>query len=457
MASTPEELEALAQRLDQEPRYQLLDLATIRDAADMTAMDRYKSGDLVRVARSGGGWSLGVVSERIPDDRLRLVVRDQTSGEIRIKEQSESSIKKTNPLRIGDYLQIATTPFWVTGLDPDGELVVVTHAAKRVLASELRTRIEGELRRGSRDGDRTLNLTPAELARLRSAPPPANLPASPGKPAPGPYVPIEQILRADSSYGLFAGNRETDTVFNLASPIAGAALHTNKGHNYKAWNEDSGALFADKRGRLYLGVFDQAGGEGSDPNARGAASAIAAQMMFDEMHRVADSGGDDKAAETGLIRAATRAHEAILARGKGEVTTYVGAMIDRELALIVNVGDSGAQHYSPTGQHLASTQQQGIGRVLLEGLGMIRKEIFNHAVYRWKVAKGDYLVFGSDGLFDSRMKAPEIGELIAAAGTAADATRKLRDVVSERMKARTGKPDNLTVVVVRVGEGPQSV
>lgn len=136
------------------------------------------------------------------------------------------------------------------------------------------------------------------------------------------------------------------------------------------------------------------------------------------------------------------------------MTTYITAVVDRALALIVNIGDSGAQHYSATGQHRASTEPHGIGRVLLQGLGMLRKETVQHSTYRWRVGPGDYLVFGSDGLFDSKVPPAEIGQLLVTVGDAANATRRLRDLVSERMKTRKGKPDNLTVLVVRVGDIP---
>lgn len=455
MPPSQKELEKLAKLLDQEPRYEPLDLARLRDPEDINSVRRYKHGDLVRVARSSGEWSLGVVTGRAPDDRLRVLVRAKGDGQLSIKEPSEASILKANPIKIGDYVQLGPTPFWVAGLDSEGAILVLTRSGQRVDPVELRDRIEGELRRADRDTDRTLDLSAADLARIRGEPPslaPTRPITSDLPVGPGPYVPIEEILQADSSFGMFAGNRETDTVYNLKSPIAGAALHTNRGHNYKSWNEDSGALFADNHGRIYLGVFDQAGGEGSDEKARGAASAIAAQMMFEEMQKVAEAHGDDEAAEAGLVRAAQRAHEAILARGKGEVTTFVGAMIERHSVVIVNIGDSGAQHYARDGHHLASTEAQGVGRLLLEGLGMMRKENFNHVTYRWEVSAGDFLVFGTDGLFDSKLKPEEIGALIAKAGNAADATRRLRDEVSERMKSKKGKPDNLTVLVVRVGD-----
>ena len=234
------------------------------------------------------------------------------------------------------------------------------------------------------------------------------------------------------------------------TPIGDAALHTHKGHNYKAWNEDGGALFADARERLYLGAFDQAGGEGIDSQARGAASAISAQSLFDEMQGVAQRAGAESDAEESLVRAAQKGHDAIIARQKREVTTYVGAMIDRGVAIVVNVGDSGAMHFSPTGEHIESTVPQGIGRLLLEGLGIDREQPFNHESYRWTLAPGDLLVFGTDGFFDSNLTEEEIGSIVASSDDAGEATACLRTIVSVRMKTMEGKPDNLTVLVVRM-------
>lgn len=458
---TRKELEKLAERLDEEPRYEFLALGSLTTYDQVNGLERYRMGDLIRVHRSDGDWSLGVVTSRSSNGRLRVLVRSKPDGALSVKEVSEESVLKANPVKIGDYIQLDGSPFWVAGLDLDGELLVVTRSGHRVdpneFAERLRTIVE------ENDAEVTLQMTNADRERLleddedgEAQPKKRRSPARPLSVArplfSGPYVPIESILKANSGYGLWAGNKETDTVYDLQSPLAGAALHTSRGHNYKSWNEDGGALFADANGRLYLGVFDQAGGEGSDDAAKGAASAIAAEKLFEHMQHVAEEGGDHDAAEAALVQAAESAHVAILERAKGEVTTFVGAMIDEHSATIVNVGDSGAMHFDKRGRHLRSTEIQGVGRLLLEGLGMVRKRGFTHQSYHWPVTKGDMLVFGSDGLLDSKLGPNEIGEMVAAAPSAADATRLLRNVVSERMRSKQGKPDNLTVLVVRVGE-----
>lgn len=446
-----EELRALGRKLGLEPEYKLLELERFSSVAQLASLSRYAVGDLVRVPRTIGKCTLGVISEVEPDGIVSIVVRSVATGRLSIKELDTQSLVEANPLKIGDFVYLDGSPFWVAGIDPDGALLVLSRAGRRVDPKEFQERLRELI---EEDHEVTVQITPQERARMAHDITPSR-PLSMARPTgTSPYVPIESILRADSGYGLIAGNKETDTVYNLRSPVANAALHTNRGHNYKNWNEDGGALFADADGRLFLGVFDQAGGEGSDEHNRGAASALAGEMLFHEMQQVAEQRGDYDQAEEALVRAAQKAHVAIVARGRGEVTTFVGAMVDNEVAVIVNIGDSGAMHFSESGKHLESTEAQGVGRVLLEGLGMLRKRSFEHQSYRWPVKSGEYLVFGSDGLLDSRLPEDEIGRILAEAGDADQATRALRDKVSERMKTKKGKPDNLTILVVRVGDRP---
>ncbi len=443
------ELRALGKKLAVEPEYKLLELDGFTVVSELADIGRYAIGDLVRVPRTVGKCTLGVISEVEPSGIVSIVVRSVATGRLSIKELDSTSLMEANPLKIGDFVYLDGSPFWVAGIDPEGEILVLGRAGRRVDPKEFHERLREII---EEDHEVTVQISPQERARMATDLTPSR-PLSMARPmGTSPYVPIESILRADSGYGLIAGNKETDTVYNLRSPLASAALHTNRGHNYKSWNEDGGALFADADGRLFLGVFDQAGGEGSDENNRGAASALAAEMLFAEMQQVAEQRGGYDEAEAALVKAAQKAHVAIVARGRGEVTTFVGAMVDHEIAVIVNVGDSGAMHFSSRGKHLRSTEAQGVGRVLLEGLGMLRKRSFEHQAYRWGVQTGDYLVFGSDGLLDSRLTEAELGQVLVGAGGAAEATRALRDVVSERMKTKEGKPDNLTVLVVKVGE-----
>jgi serine/threonine protein phosphatase PrpC len=468
---------ALRARLKEPRRFTTINLLRFDDPDEITALSRYKPGDLIRVPRSGSRASIGVVVGQSQNGELRVEVEMQ-DGKPGTKDMPADQVRDMNPLKIGDHFSFQGRLYWVEGIDDVGDLVVVSDNRQRFDAYLLSDRIRRELSEGLEqtvrvpsirsETDATVDMTASttdlsiretrDLARPRDMLDDAHTIKTPALIPPDAverrYTPIESIVDADTLHGLIAGNKETSTVYNLLSPLAGAALHTAKGHHYKDWNEDGGALFADRDGRLYVGVFDQAGGEGSDTNARGAASAIAAQSLFDRAKVLADTKGGADQAEEALISAALDAHQLILARGRHEVTTFLAAMIDQELAVIVNVGDSGAMHFSAKGAHLDSTEEQGIGNLLLEGLG----KHYSHGqgpdcrAYRWFVSRGQYLVFGSDGLLDTKLSRDEIGAIIARAGKAADATRALRDIVTQRMKLKAGKPDNLTILVVRVGE-----
>ncbi|MCB9653674.1 MAG: SpoIIE family protein phosphatase [Deltaproteobacteria bacterium] len=521
---TEEDIARFADRLTRPPTYTSVQPSAYTSRRQIAAVSDYRVGDLVRTQRTSGQYTLGVVVDVSTPEMLHVLVRSQKDGRPSLKDVPAALIGLTNPLKIGVVYMIEGVPFWVTGLDEDGELNVESRYGDRVDPLELRVKIESSIRAraamraetpprgastsvsasasastptsvsttdgtqsppasgatfvatsspmpartssdpsGATPGESVMGMTPAEP--MASGPTPSErMPSSPTQPllvvrpnnlssarVSGRYVPIELILKNNAKDGLFAGNKETQTVYDLVSPLAGAALHTDRGQNYKNWNEDGGALFADGEGRLYLGVFDQAGGEGSDDQARGAASAIAAEMLFAEMQAMAKAKRALDSAEEMMVSAATKAHRAIVARGRGEVTTFVGAVIDRKRAVIVNVGDSGAIHFSPRGRPKQRIERQGIGRLLLEGLGIPHRSGFQHQTYVWKVDRGDLIVFGTDGLFDSGLSENEIGRIVVEAGTAANATRRLRDVVRQRMFSREGKPDNLTVLVVRVG------
>src|SRR5688572_8352817 len=103
---TRKELEKLAERLDQEPTYEFLDLFRLTNPHQISGIERYRPGDLVRVHRSDGDWSLGVVTTRASKGRLKVLVRSKPDGALSVKELSEESVVRANPVKIGDFIQI---------------------------------------------------------------------------------------------------------------------------------------------------------------------------------------------------------------------------------------------------------------------------------------------------------------------------------------------------------------
>lgn len=269
-------------------------------------------------------------------------------------------------------------------------------------------------------------------------------------------VPIESMNMApDERTGLIAGDTETEDLFALDANVGRACLHTSKGVGYKDVNEDGGALFADEQGNLYVGVFDQAGGMGSNQAERGAASAIAARRFFENARQLALSGeGDAESVAVAFRAAMIEAHHEIRQRGYDEATTFAGARLDGSEAIILIVGDSGAHQFRADGTHVAATRQQRLPpplpqHILTDAVGQSTGEPAPD-LYRWKLQAGDYLVFGTDGLLDA-VSVEEMGEIVAHADDPADITRRLRDQVYDRMKEHQAKSDNVTVAVVRLG------
>lgn len=70
--------------------------------------------------------------------------------------------------------------------------------------------------------------------------------------------------------------------------------------------------------------------------------------------------------------------------------------------------------------------------------------------YEWPLNEGDWLVLGSDGLLDAGLDLRTIGETLAGAKSAEVGVNRVARTVLRRMTFLQGKPDNLTIVAVRV-------
>ncbi|MBI2374500.1 MAG: SpoIIE family protein phosphatase [Deltaproteobacteria bacterium] len=443
------ELEA---RLREPPSYRRLNIPRLTSIGEVNAINRYKNGDLVRVPRSGGAATLGVVVGREPQGALRVEVQTK-EGRVGLREITPAELKASNPLKIGDYLELESRGFWVTGLRRDGALQVLDEAGRPIDPAAVRERLASLI-----EQQLALIRTQRIFTDDRSGPHPFPAPRSRPMVVPRPldergYVPLELIWDSADLPGLIAGARESQDTYSVESPLGRGALYSGRGINYKDWNEDAGLLFADNRGRFLVGVFDQAGGMGSVEGERGAASAIAAQSVFDRMQAHVRLGGSDPIPV--LESAARAAHKVIVARNHHEVTTFISAFVDHRDAFLLNVGDSGALLFSADGTPLEATVQHSLpppnSHVVTEALGSLRRDP-RPDIYRWPVAPGDWLVLGSDGLFDAELTREDLGERLARAKSPLEATKSLVAEVHDRMERHEAKPDNLTIVIVRLTE-----
>lgn len=387
-------------------KYTPLSLETVTKRSELNGAHRYAIGDPIRVALPQGGAAFGFVTQKKEDGSLIAEWLDQRD-QIHLVEMSPEKVAKENILKIGDSFQNWGHTYWVTGIDERQNIRLVDETGARYDAFEMMNRL----------------------------------------------VPLERMGDSPTlTSGLFAGNAASKTVFVNRARGGEVALHTHRGHGYKDHNEDAGATFVDSRGRIYSGVFDQAGGEGSDPNQLGAASREAGLAFFEQTREVARRGGSLEDGVQALLHAVQSAHQSVLGRGKREVSTFVGAMIEGRRAVVVNLGDSGAMLFDARGTFQTKTVDQGLGRMIFDGIGYPHKDgrAPQPDVYRWEAPQGGYLVLGSDGLFDSGLSEAQLGAVVARAGSAEAATKALRDLIVERMKSGEGKKDNLTISVVRV-------
>jgi serine/threonine protein phosphatase PrpC len=263
---------------------------------------------------------------------------------------------------------------------------------------------------------------------------------------------IEQLADPTARTGFVVGSEETPDVFEVDTAIANGALHTSRGVRYKTWNEDGGFLASDRSGRIYAGVFDQAGGMGS--HGHGHASGLAAAELLRSLRSIAPMREAGIMAEAAMKIAGMTAHRLLLMRDRNEATTMLGAFVDEDRAVIVSTGDSQALHFDKAGALKGSTKPHRLPpplpqNVIIAALGQSDGDPMQDT-YNWKLTRGDLLVLGTDGLMDAGLSRAHIGRLVSQSPTAAIATRALRNEVYARMDDRRAKPDNVTIVVLRV-------
>ena len=283
-----------------------------------------------------------------------------------------------------------------------------------------------------------------------------------------------------------AGGGETTTPIEMRAMTANGALFTDRGLEYKTFNEDAAVLGVAHTSSgeevVFAGAFDQAGGMGSVAGRTGEASRIAASHFERAAKSVA--GGAD--AEQALRSAVLDAHDEVNALGVNAATTFVGCILQNGRAVLANCGDSGAVLIGRDGQRLAETEPHSLGEQMqrlandpnagLQFAHCLTTSVGSRVhptidIYRWAVQAGDRLVVGSDGLLDSNLAAQaedlylgkpwtesngqrtlrEVTAIVARHATAQDATQALVSYVRGQTRIGSGKPDNTTIVVVDIG------
>jgi len=258
---------------------------------------------------------------------------------------------------------------------------------------------------------------------------------------------IEMLIEPGSAPTLVAGGYETKGALPHRSAFLDAALYSSRGRGYAPYNEDAAGLFTDARGHVYAFVLDQAGGLGG--HVRGAASALAAEKIWRGCRAIATGEG---IAHELLAKAFAEAHELLVARREGEVTTAVAAVATADEIELMSSGDSAALHYDRHGALKAATALQELAPpnigCLSHAIGLVPE---GHApdAYSWELEAGDWILLATDGLLDAGLDREVIGAQLVNAHDAEDAVNALCTRVLRRMATLRAKPDNLTVVAIR--------
>jgi serine/threonine protein phosphatase PrpC len=264
---------------------------------------------------------------------------------------------------------------------------------------------------------------------------------------------IEALASPDGAATCIAGGKETKGALPVRTPSFDGAVYSSRGRGYARYNEDGAGLFADASGSLYAVVCDQAGGLGG--RVRGAASQIGVQRIFESFRTVATTKElDDAGIAATIMVGIDRAHDDLIARQEGEVTTAITAVLRPGAAILVNSGDSGAMHFDGEGVLKAITTfhehdaPEAVG-CLTHAIGLT-PELPAPDPYRWLLSQGDWLVLSSDGLLDAGIGDADLGQLLIASESAEAAVNRLCTRVLRAMTMMRAKPDNLTVLAIRV-------
>lgn len=260
---------------------------------------------------------------------------------------------------------------------------------------------------------------------------------------------IENLGGLEQAALLISDGKQSAAALPLVCGEYDGAVYSSRGRGYARYNEDAAGLFFDEAGRMYAMAFDQAGGLGGE--RRGRASHLAAKEVITGCQAFAKAGEAGDTPIHSLLEAFLRAHTVLLARGEGEVTTAIVAVLQENTAYLMNSGDSGAVLFNAKGEIKSRTIMHEFPppdqSCLRHALGL-EPEGCEPTPYTWSIDAGDWLLLGSDGLLDSGMVEEEIGAMLPSMKNAEDAVNRICTHILRRMGTLRAKPDNLSVLLI---------
>ena len=231
--------------------------------------------------------------------------------------------------------------------------------------------------------------------------------------------------------------------------------------NLREQNQDSYAMLSFSRDRSLMIVCDGMGGAKSG----NVASSLAVDVFTDEVRRCQKSGlAPERAAE--ILRGALElANKAVYEQAQlsddfsGMGTTLVAALILKDTAVIINVGDSRAYLFTSDGVQLLTIDHSIVEYMVQRG-ELTHEQAKNHPsknlitravgtekqvaadVFSLTAEPGDCLLLCSDGL-SNQMADQEILFEVVHGAQKADCCQRLLDIAKSR-----GAPDNVTSVLI---------
>ncbi len=231
--------------------------------------------------------------------------------------------------------------------------------------------------------------------------------------------------------------------------------------NIRQQNQDAYAIVSFGRDRALLIVCDGMGGAKSG----NVASSLAVDVFTEEVRRSQKKVMSKEQAETMLLNALSLTNKAVFEQSAlseefhGMGTTLVAAYLMKDLAVIINVGDSRAYHV-PIGEGISLvTRDHSIVEYMVQRGELTYEQAKNHPVknvitravgteetvegdlYACPIKKDDCLLLCTDGL-SNEMADQEILFEVAHGVRKSDCCDRLLSIAKNR-----GAPDNVTVAM----------
>ena len=230
--------------------------------------------------------------------------------------------------------------------------------------------------------------------------------------------------------------------------------------NLREQNQDSYAMVSFSRDRSLMIVCDGMGGAKSG----NVASSLAVDVFTDEVRRCQRPGMTPERGAEVLRGALELANKAVFEQAQvsddftGMGTTLVAALIIRDTAVIINVGDSRAYLFTAEGVQLLTTDHSIVEFMVQRG-ELTQEQAKNHPgknlitravgtepavegdVYVRKLQKDDCLMLCSDGL-SNEMADQEMLFEVAHGVRKSDCCQRLLNIAKNR-----GAPDNVTLTL----------